>query len=88
MIVYNMRYRGSIEYEKMLLNILNFHNEVNDLCEESKKEGKMRNSAKDYINACKLMLAHYESEQSVSYQWQKQQMKNFIPITDMIGEAY
>jgi hypothetical protein len=28
MITYNMRYRGPIEYEKFVLNILQYHNEV------------------------------------------------------------
>lgn len=29
MILYNMRYRGPLEYDKFVLNILQFHNEVN-----------------------------------------------------------
>lgn len=88
MIIYNMRYRGSIEYEKMLLNILNFHNEVNDLCEESKREGQIGKSAKDYINDCKLMLAHYESKHSSSFHFYKSCNENFIEIETTIGEAY
>lgn len=31
MIVYNNRYRGPFEYEKFLLNILSFHNIVNEI---------------------------------------------------------
>lgn len=29
MIVYNMRYRGPLEYDKFVLNTLQFHNEIN-----------------------------------------------------------
>lgn len=29
MIVYNMRYRGPLEYDKFVLNTFQFHNEVN-----------------------------------------------------------
>ncbi len=35
MITYNMRYRGAFEYDKCVLNALQFHNEVNVI---SKKE--------------------------------------------------
>lgn len=31
MIVYNMRYRGPMEYDKFVLNYLQQHNEVNDI---------------------------------------------------------
>lgn len=31
MITYNNRYRGPFEYEKFLLNILSFHNIVNEI---------------------------------------------------------
>ena len=31
MIVYNMRYRGAMEYDKFILNALQFHNEVNEI---------------------------------------------------------
>lgn len=31
MIVYNMRYRGPLEYDKFILNALQFHNEIYDL---------------------------------------------------------
>lgn len=29
MIIYNMRYRGPLEYDKFVLNTFQFHNEVN-----------------------------------------------------------
>lgn len=31
MIIYNNRYRGPFEYEKFLLNILSFHNIINEI---------------------------------------------------------
>lgn len=31
MIVYNMRNRGPLEYDKFVLNILQYHNEVNSI---------------------------------------------------------
>ena len=31
MIVYNMRYRGPYEYDKLILNVFQYHNEVLDL---------------------------------------------------------
>ena len=31
MIVYNMRYRGPYEYDKFILNVFQFHNEMLDL---------------------------------------------------------
>lgn len=31
MIQYNMRYRGPLEYDKFILNIFQFHNEVQEL---------------------------------------------------------
>lgn len=31
MIVYNMRYRGPYEYDKLVLNVFQYHNEVADL---------------------------------------------------------
>lgn len=37
MIHYNMRYRGPYEYEKFLLNILQFSNEVTDFMTDAEK---------------------------------------------------
>lgn len=34
MIKYNMRYRGPYEYDKYVLNILQFHNEVNRISDK------------------------------------------------------
>lgn len=31
MIHYNMRYRGAMEYDKFILNIFQFHNEIHEL---------------------------------------------------------
>ena len=38
MIVYNMRYRGPYEYDKLILNVLQFHNEVLDMKNRLVKE--------------------------------------------------
>lgn len=35
MIVYNMRYRGPYEYDKLILNVFQFHNEVLDIVRET-----------------------------------------------------
>ena len=34
MIVYNMRYRGPYEYDKLILNVFQFYNEVLDIQNE------------------------------------------------------
>ena len=40
MIVYNMRNRGPLEYDKFVLNILQYHNEVNSINDKvSKSDG-------------------------------------------------
>jgi len=39
MIIYNMRYRGPYEYDKLILNVLQYHNEVMDLVHEMKEKG-------------------------------------------------
>lgn len=39
MIVYNMRYRGPYEYDKLVLNVLQYHNDVMDLVHEMKEKG-------------------------------------------------
>lgn len=40
MIVYNMRNRGPLEYDKFILNILQYHNEVNSINDKvSKNDG-------------------------------------------------
>lgn len=31
MILYNMRFRGPLEYDKFVLNVLQFHNEVSEI---------------------------------------------------------
>lgn len=38
MIHYNMRYRGAYEYEKFILNILQYSNESNDFLNDLNKE--------------------------------------------------
>lgn len=38
MIIYNMRYRGPYEYDKTILNVLQFHNEVLDMKDKLEKE--------------------------------------------------
>ena len=34
-----MRYRGPYEYDKLILNVLQYHNEVMDLVHEMKEKG-------------------------------------------------
>lgn len=54
MIVYNMRYRGPLEYDKFVLNTLQFHNEVNGIiAKEFESETSIHSiaSAKRDLNA-------------------------------------
>lgn len=53
MIVYNMRYRGPLEYDKFILNTLQFHNEINDLI--GKELEKPDGSVGDLIAIQKLV---------------------------------
>lgn len=53
MIVYNMRYRGPLEYDKFILNTLQFHNEINDLID--KELEKPDGSVGDLIAIQKLV---------------------------------
>lgn len=88
MIVYNMRYRGSIEYEKMLLNILNFYNEVSAICDDEKIESDMQQTIGSYIAKCKDLMEHYQSEDCPSSVWLKHYNKNFIQLESVLGEKY
>lgn len=52
MILYNMRYRGPYEYEKTILNVFQYHNEILSLTKELKEENdenikNISNKAKD-----------------------------------------
>lgn len=47
MIVYNMRYRGPLEYDKFVLNTFQFHNEVNGVLV---KEFENSSNAKSFKN--------------------------------------
>lgn len=52
MILYNMRQRGTLEYDKFILNILQYHNEINNLfSSELGTVGLDMKSFTDYYNA-------------------------------------
>lgn len=54
MIVYNMRYRGPYEYDKLILNVFQYHNKVLDLESEMKEKDcdlKALASQVDIMNA-------------------------------------
>ena len=38
MIIYNMRYRGPYEYDKMVLNVLQYHNTIHEVYESLHKQ--------------------------------------------------
>lgn len=50
MITYNMRYRGSYEYDKFVLNILQFHNEVQDMVAEMNTGDQTLTGYKDKLD--------------------------------------
>lgn len=58
MIVYNMRYRGPMEYDKFILNVLQYHNEVNEILN---KEFDLANSTSlaVVIDQLNEMYAYY-----------------------------
>lgn len=72
MIVYNMRYRGPYEYDKFILNVFQFHNEmldlekmVNsdnaDLANNEKMLDKIEKSAEDICDQL-VMIREWKSE--------------------------
>ena len=72
MIVYNMRYRGPYEYDKFILNVFQFHNEmldlekmVNsdnaDLANNEKILDKLEKSAEDICDQL-VMIREWKSE--------------------------
>lgn len=40
MILYNMRYRGPYEYDKTVLNVFQFHNEILSMTKELEKQNE------------------------------------------------
>lgn len=88
MIVYNMRYRGSIEYEKMLLNILNFHNHVHAICVEEHQESELEKTIASYIKQCNRLIEDFEKEDGVAMALFKKEMAHFVLLTQGIGESY
>ena len=83
-----MRYRGSIEYEKMILNILSFYNEVSALCEDEQQESELQQTLASYIKQCAMLLNEYQSQKAVSMQLLQKESENFIAFEQGIGESY
>ena len=72
MIVYNMRYRGPYEYDKFILNVFQFHNEMIDLektvnsdytslASNKKLLEKLEKSAEDICDQL-VMIREWKSE--------------------------
>ena len=72
MIVYNMRYRGPYEYDKFILNVFQFHNEMIDLekainsdnaslASNEKLLDKLEKSAEDICDQL-VMIREWKSE--------------------------
>lgn len=59
MIVYNMRYRGPLEYDKFVLNTLQFHNEVNGVLIKEFEESDNSKSFKSIQATLDNKLADY-----------------------------
>lgn len=77
MIVYNMRYRGSIEYDKMILNALSFYNEVYSICEDEYLNGEFGSTIKDYTDRCDALINHYQSLNSPALLYIKKNLESF-----------
>lgn len=88
MIVYNMRYRGAIEYDKMALNILSFHNEVESLCEDEPKISELKQTLGSYLNSCNLLIDEFEKLEGAGMTKLKKERDNFIAFESGIGESY
>lgn len=64
MIHYNMRYRGPLEYDKFILNIFQFHNEIHELyvkelSRELRKDNTSYKSLGNYINEIDEVYSYY-----------------------------
>lgn len=60
MIIYNNRYRGPFEYDKFALNILSFHNIINELKTlEIKGTKKEFNNLKEIKNDIDIFFEEY-----------------------------
>lgn len=59
MIVYNMRYRGPLEYDKFVLNTFQFHNEVNGVLIKEFENSENVRSFKSIQNNLDNLIANY-----------------------------
>jgi len=59
MIVYNMRYRGPLEYDKFVLNTFQFHNEVNGVLIKEFENSNNNKSFKAIQRDLKDLTANY-----------------------------
>lgn len=73
-----MRYRGAIEYDKMILNILNFHNEVKGICEDEYIQGDHNQTIFNYINELDFVLNTFNQATSASYQQYEEKLSFLI----------
>lgn len=83
-----MRYRGAIEYDKMVLNILNFYNEVEALCEDEPIISEIGQTLGSYIERCDLLINQFENFESAAMVKIKKEKNNFISFKNKIGEKY
>ena len=74
MIVYNLRYRGPYEYDKMILNILQYHNTVHEiykaLHEDNNKNLVEAQNRLDDLNSklntlCEELMAYKEGNKEL-----------------------
>ena len=61
MIHYNMRYRGTYEYDKFALNILQMHNEYVDYIDDIFSNDEI-NNIKDLYMKTQLLFDNYNNE--------------------------
>lgn len=83
-----MRYRGAIEYDKMVLNILSFYNEVTAICEDERYESELQQTIGSYLKKCDYLIEQYEKIGSIAMTRYQKEQNQFMIFNPGIGEVY
>lgn len=73
MIAYNMRYRGPMEYDKFVLNFLQYYNEINEVFYEEFQNGENRKAYQKLHNDIDSIFAVFvgtDSKKGINEQLQ------------------
>lgn len=74
MIIYNLRYRGPYEYDKLVLNVLQYHNTIHEIYNTLHMEGeeglikaqeKIDSLNESLEEICSKLLAYEEASREV-----------------------